>query len=114
MKAFADSLEIIPKSLAGNPGLDPIDILIKLRTKHADGGNNFGVDVFAGTVSNMFERGVIEPVSIKIYAIKTASEIAEMIIRIDSIIFANQFKDVPSAVKFRRSRIPLAKRFEDE
>ncbi len=84
--AFADSIEIIPKTLAENAGLDPIDILTDLKSKHDAGQNDFGIDVFTGKVKNSWEEGVIEPLKVKTQAIKSASEVTDLILRIDDII----------------------------
>ncbi len=60
VKAFADALEVIPRTLAENSGLDPIDMLVKLRAKHEEeGGETYGLDVFSGDVVDMFEKGVV-------------------------------------------------------
>jgi thermosome len=88
--AFADALEVIPRSLAENAGLDPIDILVELRASHEQGKTNFGVDIFNGKVSDAFAAGVIEPLKVKTQAIKSAAEAAEMILRIDDVISASK------------------------
>ncbi|MHA1820297.1 MAG: thermosome subunit beta [Promethearchaeota archaeon] len=85
-RVFADSLDIIPKTLAENAGFDQIDILMKLRTEHGQGNINAGVDAEEGAVSDLFARGVIEPIAVKKQAIKSASEVAQMILRIDDVI----------------------------
>ncbi len=91
--AFAEALEIIPRTLAENAGLDPIDMLVQLRSKHEErDGVWYGIDVFEGKVRNMMDAGVIEPLKIKIQAIKAASEVAEMILRIDDVISAKEVK----------------------
>lgn len=86
VQAFAKSLEIIPRTLAENAGLDPIDIIVALRNEHESGNFKAGVDVFDGKVKNM--EGVIEPLRVKTHAITAASENAQMILRIDDIISA--------------------------
>ncbi len=89
LSAFADAIESIPRALAENAGLDPIDILVNLRSAHEKSGNKWvGIDVFDGKTKNMYEFGVIEPLKIKTQAIKSASEAAEMILRIDDVISA--------------------------
>ncbi len=91
IKAFAEAMEIIPRSLAENAGLDPIDMLVKLRAKHGkEGGSNYGLDVFEGDVVDMYKQGVLEPRKVKEQAIKSASEAAVMILRIDDIIAAGE------------------------
>jgi len=87
VEAFAKSLEIIPRTLAENAGLEQIDILVNLRSVHEKSGGKFmGVDVFSGKIVDMFENGVIEPLSVKEQAIKSASEASTMILRIDDVI----------------------------
>jgi thermosome len=74
VEAFSESLEGIPKTLADNAGLNQIDIMVKLRSEHdKPKGGWMGVDVLAGKVADMFEKGVIEPLSVKEQAIKSAS-----------------------------------------
>ena len=90
IKAFADALEIVPRSLAENAGLDPIDIMVALRAAHDQGKASYGVGVFDGVVVDAFENGVIEPLKVKTQAIKSASEAAEMILRIDDVITASK------------------------
>jgi len=94
VNAFAESLEAIPKTLAENAGLEQIDISVALRTAHEKPkGQYMGVDVFTGKVANMYEMGVIEPLSVKEQAIKSATESACMILRIDDIIAATKPKE---------------------
>lgn len=94
IEAFADSMEIVPKTLAENAGLDPIDILVGLRSAHekAD-GHMMGVDVFTGKILNTYDKGVIEPLSVKEQAVKSATEAAAMILRIDDVIAASKPKE---------------------
>jgi thermosome len=97
VEAFAKSLEIIPKTLAENAGLKQIDIMVDLRSAHEKPkGLSMGVDVFTGEVVNMYERGVIEPLSVKEQAIKSASEASTMILRIDDVISGGKTKAPPS------------------
>ncbi|MCW4022964.1 MAG: thermosome subunit beta [Candidatus Bathyarchaeota archaeon] len=87
VEAFAKSLEIIPRTLAENAGLEQIDILVNLRSAHEKSKGSFmGVDVFSGKIVDMLEKGVIEPLSVKEQAIKSASEASTMILRIDDVI----------------------------
>lgn len=85
VNAFAEALEIVPKTLAENAGLDSIDSLVDLRAAHENSAV-MGLDVFTGKVANMKEAGVIEPKRVKKQAIQSASEAAEMILRIDDVI----------------------------
>ncbi|MBT8010382.1 thermosome subunit [archaeon] len=84
--AFAESIEVVPRTLAENSGLDPIDILTELKARHEAGERSAGINVITGKVMNAFEEGVIEPLKIKTQAIKSASEVAELILRIDDVI----------------------------
>jgi len=87
VEVFADSLDIIPKTLAENSGLDQIDILMQLRAAHQAGNKFAGYDMDAGKViNNMMDSGVVEPTIVKIQAIKSSSEAASMILRIDDVI----------------------------
>ncbi|MGL4669437.1 MAG: thermosome subunit alpha [Methanobacteriaceae archaeon] len=83
--AFAEALEVVPKTLAENAGLDSIDSLVDLRAAH-EKSIYMGLDVFEGEVTDMEEAGVIEPQRVKKQAIQSASEAAEMILRIDDVI----------------------------
>ncbi len=92
VSAFAEALEVIPRTLAENAGLDPIDTIVKLRKKHTKDGITFGLDVFSGNVVDMEKEGVLEPMKVKEQAIKSASEAAVMILRIDDVIAATELK----------------------
>ncbi len=84
--AFADSMEVIPVTLAENAGIDPIDILTELKARHDAGDKWSGIDVFSGKVVDSWSSGVIEPLKIKTQAVKSAAEVSEMILRIDDVI----------------------------
>jgi thermosome len=86
IEAFADSLESIPRTLAENGGLDPIDVLVELRSLHEKGEIWAGVNVLKGLTTNMKNSGVVEPLAVKVQAIKSATEAASMILRIDDVI----------------------------
>jgi len=87
--AFADAVEIIPRTLAENGGLEAIDILIELRKVHdKEDGKQIGINVFTGKLQNSIENGVIEPIVVKEQAIKSAAESAAMILRVDDVITA--------------------------
>lgn len=89
IEAFAETLEMIPRTLAENGGLDPIDIMVSLRAAHEKkDGANVGVDVLKGGVKDMKKQGVIEPLRVKEQAIRSAAEAASMILRIDDVIAA--------------------------
>lgn len=87
IEAFADAMEVIPKTLAENGGYDQLDILVDLRAKHEKPVNKwFGVNVFTGKTADMLKENVIEPLRVTEQAIKSASEVAEMILKIDDVI----------------------------
>jgi len=88
IEAFARAVEIIPRSLAENAGLDPIDMVVALRAAHERGEKNAGLDVFEGKVVDMKEAGVLEPLRVKTQALSSATEAAVMILRIDDVIAA--------------------------
>ncbi|MBC7219485.1 MAG: TCP-1/cpn60 chaperonin family protein [Hadesarchaea archaeon] len=90
INAFANAVESIPRTLAENAGLDSIDILVELRAKHEKpDGKYLGIDAYKGIV-DMCKEGVIEPLRSKTQAIKSASEAAIMILRIDDVIAASK------------------------
>jgi len=95
VQAFANAIEIIPRTLAENAGIDPIDALTALKARHDKGEIDAGLDVFAGQPVNMLEKGVIEPLKIKTQAIKSAAEVAMMTLRIDDVIAASKPAEKP-------------------
>jgi len=86
IQAFADAVEVIPRTLAENAGLDSIDILIALRKAHKQGNKYAGINVFSGKVSDMKKENVIEPLRVGTQAISSATDAAVMILRIDDVI----------------------------
>lgn len=93
VNAFADAVETVPRTLAENAGLDPIDILVQLRAEHEKpGGKDIGLDVFTSKVTNTLKLGIVEPLRVKTQAVKSASEAAEMILRIDDVIAAGKLE----------------------
>lgn len=96
IQAFAKSMEIIPRTLAENAGLDPIDVLTELKAAHEKNMIWAGIDVFSGKVKDAWKMGVIEPLKIKTQAVSSAAEVAVMILRIDDVIAgSNSRKDMP-------------------
>ncbi|KYC45828.1 MAG: Thermosome subunit [Candidatus Methanofastidiosum methylothiophilum] len=90
VKAFAQAMEIIPRTLAENAGMDPIDTIVALKASHETKDHKrFGIDIFDGKVKDMMKAGVVEPLRIKEQAVKSASESAIMILRIDDVIAAS-------------------------
>jgi len=90
VNAFADAMESIPRTLAENAGLDPIDILVNIKAAHEDGQIWAGVDVNSGKIVDMLKMHVVEPLKVKTQAIKSASEVSIMILRIDDVIAAGK------------------------
>ena len=93
--AFAEALEVIPRSLAENGGLDPIDTLVELRVAHDQGKITYGINLDNGSIGDAWSLGVIEPLKVKTQAIKSSAEAAEMILRIDDVISANKLSRGP-------------------
>jgi len=85
-ESFADALETIPRTLAENAGLDPIDMLIELRKAHKGGQQRAGVNLTTGKTVDMGELHVIEPIRVGRQAIESATDAAVMILRIDDVI----------------------------
>ena len=94
-RSFAEAIEIVPATLAENAGLDPIDILSDLRAAHEGGGVWMGVDVLGGGVNDMMRLEVYEPLAVKKQIIKSATEAATMILKIDDVIAAGGSKAPP-------------------
>lgn len=96
IEAFANTLEEIPRTLAETAGMNPLDTIVDLRSKHADKkGTTIGVDVIKAKLSDMKAMNVIEPLSVKTQAITSGAEVAEMILRIDDIIAGNSKNKMP-------------------
>ncbi|UCH37512.1 MAG: thermosome subunit, partial [Candidatus Bathyarchaeota archaeon] len=96
IEAFAEALEIIPSTLADNAGLDTIDILVNLRSAHEKAnGLWMGVNVFSGEITDMMADGVLEPLSVKEQALKSAVAATSMILRIDDVIAAAKTPPMP-------------------
>ena len=89
VEAYADALEVIPRTLAENAGLDPIDALVELRARHSNDEGTSGLDAISGDVIDMWEEGVVEPTDVKRQAVGSATEAAVMILRIDDVISAS-------------------------
>ena len=88
VEAFADSLELVPRVLAENAGLDSIDTLVDLRAAHEDGDVRAGLNVFSSSVEDAFDAGVVEPAHAKEQALSSATEAANLVLKIDDIISA--------------------------
>jgi chaperonin GroEL (HSP60 family) len=96
VKSFAEALEAVPITLTENAGLDPIDILSELRVRHEKGEKWAGIEVVSGKVQEMAEAGVFEPLAVKKQIIKSATEAASMILKIDDVIAAGKMRAPPT------------------
>jgi thermosome len=94
-RSFGEAMEIVPLTLGENAGLDPVDLLLELRTRHEKGEKWAGVDVFEGKIKDMRNLEVYEPVAVKKQTIKSATEAATMILRIDDVIASGRMKAPP-------------------
>ena len=95
VRAFADAVESIPLTLAENSGFDPVDSLAALRAKSGQGMKNFGLNIDSGQPSDMLGEGVVEPLKVKTQAIKSATEAATMVLRVDDVIAAKREEMAP-------------------
>ncbi|MGI0083466.1 MAG: thermosome subunit beta, partial [Nitrososphaerales archaeon] len=96
VQKYADSLEAIPLTLASNTGLDPIDTQVELRAKHGQGKKWYGVNCLAGKVGDMEAEEVFEPTAVKEQIIKSSTEAASMILRIDDVIASGKMRAPPT------------------
>lgn len=85
IEAFADSLDVIPRTLAETAGLDPVDSLVELRSRHHRGDRRAGLALDTGEVTDVVERGVVEPAAVKRRAIYSAAEAATLVLRVDEV-----------------------------
>ena len=86
VQAFADSMEVIPRTLAESAGLDPIDKIAEMRAAHDKKQKWAGIDVFNGKIRDSWKAKVIEPLKVKSLAVNSSTEVAIMILRIDDVI----------------------------
>ncbi len=100
IEAFSGALEVIPRTLAENAGLDPVNTIIDLRKSHSEGKSHFGVNVYEGGVADMSEGRVFEPSRVVEQAIQSASETAVMILRIDDVISSRSSPPMPEGGEF--------------
>ena len=96
VRIFAEALEAIAVTLSENAGLDPIDILSELRSRHEKGETWAGIEVLEGKVQDMSKVNIFEPLSVKKQIIKSATEAASMILKIDDIIAAGKMRAPPT------------------
>jgi len=107
MLGFAEAIESIPIALAENAGMNPIDVMTELRSKHKKGDRWAGVDVRRGRVEDMRKLDVFEPLAVKEQIVKSASEAASVILRIDDIIAAAKQKESPPRPRYPAGAPPL-------
>ena len=86
IKQYAEAFESIPLTIAENAGMDPIDTLISLRANQSSGKQTVGINAKEGKIGNMFSLDIVEPLAVKEQIIKSATEAACMILRIDDVI----------------------------
>ncbi len=86
IEAFANAIEVVPKTLSENAGLDPIDMMLEIRRAHKTGKKHSGINVLGGKVDDMLKNKVIEPLRVSLQEIQASSEAATMILRIDDVI----------------------------
>jgi chaperonin GroEL (HSP60 family) len=97
IEAFANAIEIVPKTLSENAGLDPIDMMLEVRSQHKKGNVHSGINVLYGKVDDMLKNKVIEPLRISLQEIEASSEAATMILRIDDVIASKGGSAPPGA-----------------
>jgi chaperonin GroEL (HSP60 family) len=90
VEAFAQAIEAIPFTLAENAGFDPVDSVVALRSKQEQGLRSYGLNINTGEPSDMLQMGVVEPLKVKTQAIKSATEAATMVLRVDDVIAAKR------------------------
>jgi thermosome len=95
VKIFAEALEAVAVTLTENAGLDPIDVLSDLRSRHEKGEKWAGIEALEGKVQDMSKKGVFEPITVKKQIIKSATEAASLILKIDDVIAASKMKAPP-------------------
>ncbi|HEY3419631.1 MAG TPA: thermosome subunit beta [Methanomassiliicoccales archaeon] len=96
IEAFANAMEVIPRALAENAGLDVIDVVIQMKSAHErKNGKNMGINLDTGRADDMLNLNVIEPLRVKTQAVKSATEVASMILRIDDVIASRKAPPMP-------------------
>ncbi len=96
IESYAETLEIIPKILAENGGMDPVEAIAGLRAKHEkSGGFDFGLELFSQKIANMVDLGIIEPKAVLLQALHSATEVASILVKIDDVIVASKLSKGP-------------------
>lgn len=96
IEAYAHAIEIVPKTLSENAGLDPINMMLEMRRLHKKGNKYAGINVHNGKVEDMLKNDVIEPLRLGHHEIQTATEAATMILRIDDVIASKSTRSMPN------------------
>jgi len=99
IEAFANAIEVVPKTLSQNAGLDPIDMMLEIRQAQKKGNKYAGIDVLNGKVADMVKQNVIEPLRVSMQEIQSASEASTMILRIDDVIASKSTSAMPPGGK---------------
>jgi chaperonin GroEL (HSP60 family) len=99
VEKFAEAMESIPIALARNAGMNPIDAITQLRAKHSAGQTTAGVDITRGEIGDMKKLNIVEPLKVKEQVIKSATETANMILRIDNIVAVSRSSPPPEGPK---------------
>ncbi|MCS7133775.1 MAG: thermosome subunit beta [Candidatus Caldarchaeum sp.] len=100
---FAEALEVIPSQLAESSGMDPIEAIVNLTSKHKEGHITYGINVFKSELADMKQLDVLDPLLVKKQTIKSAVEAAAMVLKIDDIIAASRL-ETPGAGKKGESK----------
>jgi len=98
VQEFANALEFIPSTLSENAGLDPIDVLTELKSRHDNGEKSAGINIFNNKIEDSLQAGIIEPMKIKMQALSSATEVAIMILRIDDVLASKSSGSGPGPV----------------
>jgi len=93
VRAFANALEIVPRTLAVNAGHDPINVLTGLRTAHDSGSKHAGLDADTGEIADAFDAGIVEPTYVKEQAMLNATQVSNLILKIDGVLSAEKLSD---------------------
>jgi thermosome len=89
IEAFADAVEVIPRTLAENAGANPLDTIVDLRSRHSDGEMAAGIQSFATDTTNMNQAGIVEPLGLKLQSLESAAEAVITVLRIDQVVSAS-------------------------
>jgi chaperonin GroEL (HSP60 family) len=95
VSAFAEAMEVVPTTLAENAGMDPIDAISEMQSKHEKGEVWAGLNSHDGEVSDMAKLDVYEPTQVKAQAIKSATEASTLLLKIDDVIAATKMAPPP-------------------